>query len=69
MGAEENKAAVVEAIDAFNDVEDRRRYLEIHDPSVTAHGIGSDEPVDFAGVKQFYEMLWGAFPEDRKSVV
>ena len=63
MGAEENKAAVVDAIDAFNDVEARRRYLEIHDPSVTAHGLGSAEPVDFEGVTKFYEMLWGAFPD------
>jgi predicted ester cyclase len=63
MGVEENKAAVLEAIEAFNDVEDRRRYLEIHDSSVTAHGIGSDEPVDLEGVKLFYEMLWGAFPD------
>ena len=39
MGLEENKAAVVDAIEAFNDVESRREYLEIHDPSVTAHGL------------------------------
>ena len=28
MGLEENKAAVVEAIDTFNDPDARRRYLE-----------------------------------------
>ncbi len=63
MGLEENKAAVVDAIEAFNDVESRREYLEIHDPSVTAHGLGSEEPVGFDGVTQFYEMLWDAFPD------
>jgi steroid delta-isomerase-like uncharacterized protein len=63
MGVEENKAALGDSIDAFNNAEERERYLEIHDPSVTAHGLGSEEPVDFEGVKQFYEMLWGAFPD------
>src|ERR671915_1083025 len=68
MGVEENKAALAEAIDAFNDPENRRRYLEIHDPSVTAHGLGSDEPVDFEGVKQFYETVWDAFPDMKVTV-
>ena len=63
MGVEENKATLAESIAAFNDAEERGRYLEIHDPSVTAHGLGSEEPVDLEGVKQFYEMLWGAFPD------
>lgn len=63
MEAEENKATVVDAIDAFNDVEGRHRYLEIHDPSVAAYGLGSEEAVDLEGVKAFYETLWGAFPD------
>ena len=63
MGAEENKAAVVEAIAAFNAADNRRRYLDIHDPSVIAYGLGAEEQVDFEGVKQFYETLWGAFPD------
>jgi predicted ester cyclase len=63
MGVEENKAAVREAIDSFNNPETRRRYLEIHDASVTAHGLGSADPVDFAGVTQFYETVWSAFPD------
>ncbi len=63
MGAEENRAAVVDAIDAFNDVEGRHRYLEIHDSSVEAYGLGSEEAADLEGVKAFYETLWGAFPD------
>ena len=63
MGLDENKAAVVDAIDTFNDPDDRRKYLEVHDSSVTAHGLGSPEPVDFEGVTQFYETLWSAFPD------
>jgi steroid delta-isomerase-like uncharacterized protein len=63
MGVEENKVTVTEAIDAFNDLENRRKYLDVHDPSVTAHGLGSPEPVDFDGVVQFYETLWSAFPD------
>jgi predicted ester cyclase len=63
MGLEENKSAVVEAIDTFNDPDARRKYLEIHDSSVTAHGLGSADPVDFEGVTQFYETLWSAFPD------
>jgi predicted ester cyclase len=63
MGHEENKSAVVEAIENFNDPGARRKYLEVHDSSVTAHGLGSPEPVDFEGVTQFYETLWSAFPD------
>jgi predicted ester cyclase len=63
MGLEENKSAVVEAIDTFNDPDARRTYLEVHDSSVTAHGLGSPDPVDFEGVTQFYETLWSAFPD------
>jgi predicted ester cyclase len=64
MGVEENKATVAESIDRFNDPDARRKYLEIHDPSVTAHGLGSaGGPVDFEGVTQFYETLWSAFPD------
>jgi predicted ester cyclase len=63
MGAEENKSAVTQAIDTFNDPDARRKYLEVHDPSVTAHGLGSADPVNFAGVTQFYEALWSAFPD------
>jgi predicted ester cyclase len=68
MGLEENKAAVAEAIDAFNDPDARRRYLEIHDPSVTAYGLGSADPVDFEGVTQFYETLWSAFPDVQATI-
>jgi predicted ester cyclase len=63
MGLEENKSAVVDAISVFNDPDARREYLEVHDSSVTAHGLGSPEPVDFEGVNQFYETLWTAFPD------
>jgi predicted ester cyclase len=63
MGLEENKTAVIDAINTFNDPDARREYLEVHDSSVTAHGLGSPEPVDFEGVTQFYETLWSAFPD------
>jgi hypothetical protein len=63
MGVEENKSAVAEAIETFNDPDARREYLEIHDSSVSAHGLGSADPVDFEGVTQFYETLWSAFPD------
>jgi predicted ester cyclase len=63
MGHEENKSAVAEAIDAFNDPDARRTYLEAHDSSVTAYGLGTPDPVDFDGVTQFYETLWSAFPD------
>jgi predicted ester cyclase len=63
MGPEANKSAVVEAIDTFNDPDSRRKYLKVHDPSVTAHGLGASGPVDFEGVSQFYETLWSAFPD------
>ena len=68
MGAEENKAAVANAIAAFNDPDNRRRYLDIHEPSVIAYGLGAEERVDFEGVKQFYETLWGAFPDVKVTI-
>jgi predicted ester cyclase len=63
MGLEENKSAVAGAIDTFNDPDARRKYLEIHDSSVTAYGLGSPDPVEFEGVTLFYETLWSAFPD------
>ena len=63
MGVDENKAALAEAITAFNNVEGRHKYLEVHDTSVTAFGLPTPEPLDFDGVKQFYDGLWAAFPD------
>jgi hypothetical protein len=60
MGVEENKSAVAEAIETFNDPDARREYLEIHDSSVSAYGLGSADPVDFTfGVQNIYRFRDG----------
>jgi steroid delta-isomerase-like uncharacterized protein len=41
--------------------------MEIHDPSVTAHGM-ADEPLGLAELTQFYEGLWEAFPDVEATV-
>ena len=63
MSAKENLAALETAIAAWN-AGDRETYLEIYDPAVRHHGVGP-EPVDDAGNRAFYEILWSAFPGSR----
>ena len=62
MSVKENKSIRERAAEAFNDPNGRSRWLEAHDPSVIAHGVGPN-PVDREGLKQFYGGLWSAFPE------
>lgn len=61
MSVQENKEILREAAKAFNDPSRRSGWLEIHDSSVVAHGLGP-RPLDAEGVKQFYAGLWRAFP-------
>ncbi len=67
MSVEQNKDILRRAADAFNNAEDRSGWIDIHDPSVIAHGLGP-QPLDLAGVEQFYAGLWDAFPDLRITI-
>ena len=62
MSVEENKATLLRGAEAFNNAEDRSGWIDIHDLSVTAEGLGP-KPVDLEGLKGFYSGLWRAFPD------
>ena len=62
MSVEKHKAILMRGADAFNNQDDRSGWFDIHDPSVTAHGL-APEPLDFAGLERFYEGLWAGFPD------
>lgn len=62
MSVEQNKAILRRGAEAFNNRENRSGWFEIHDPSVVAHGL-APEPLDLAGMKQFYSGLWAGFPD------
>jgi steroid delta-isomerase-like uncharacterized protein len=64
MSVEQNKAILRSGAQAFNNAEDRTGWIDIHDPSVVAYGLGQ-QPLDLEGVKQFYSGLWDAFPDLR----
>ncbi len=61
MGAEDIKSVWLRGMEAFN-AADLSGWFEIHDPSVVAHGL-APEPLDFEGMKQFYETLFASFPD------
>jgi len=67
MSAKPNKAILQRGADGFNNRQDRSEWLEIHDPSVIAHGL-SNEPLDLNGLKKFYGGLWAAFPDLRITI-
>lgn len=62
MSIEQNKAILQGGAEAFNDAETRSGWIDIHDPSVVAHGL-APQPLDLEGVRQFYSGLWDAFPD------
>jgi len=62
MSVEQHTAILMHGAEAFNNQDDRSGWFEIHDPSVTAHGL-APEPLDFAGLKRFYSGLWSGFPD------
>lgn len=63
MGAQENRAAVERARAAFNDPARREEYLELYSAEAAFHGFPPDVPPTFEGIKAFYGVLWGSFPD------
>jgi steroid delta-isomerase-like uncharacterized protein len=60
MGVQENKQAVRDALDRFN-AGDLAGYMALYDDSAVTYGF-APEPLDLAGLRQFYEMIMSAFP-------
>ena len=45
MTVEQNKAALIRGAEAFNNLDDRSGWFDIHDPGVLAYGL-APEPLD-----------------------
>ena len=58
----DNKELLKKAAQAFNDIVDRSAWYDFHAESVQAFGLGP-AALDKAGLKNFYNALWGAFPD------
>lgn len=67
MSAKVNKATLRRAAEAFNSVQERSAWFDIHDPAVVAEGLGPNR-LDLDGLKKFYHGLWMAFPDLHISV-
>ncbi|GAA0941568.1 ester cyclase [Pseudonocardia zijingensis] len=66
MTAEQNRAVLSAAVAAWNKG-DGETYLELYDPSVRHHGLGSVS-FDQAANRAFYEGVWAAFPGSRLTI-
>ncbi|MBM3943911.1 MAG: ester cyclase [SAR202 cluster bacterium] len=65
MGIRENKAALLDSIEAFNDPKDRQRYFTaLYTPDAVIHSIPGYTP-DLDGFRKYYGRLWAAFPDMR----
>jgi steroid delta-isomerase-like uncharacterized protein len=67
MAVEQNKAALRAGAEAFNNLHDRSGWMDLHDASVVAHGLGPG-PLDLQALERFYAGLWAAFPDLEISV-
>jgi predicted ester cyclase len=61
MGVEENKAAVVRALEHFNAQDDR--YYEVYTDDVVAHGFPPEISPDLDGIRAMFGGMWVAFPD------
>jgi steroid delta-isomerase-like uncharacterized protein len=62
MSVTENEQLLKTAAKAFNHIEDRSGWIDVHAEAVRAHGLGP-APLDKAGLAGFYAALWGGFPD------
>jgi steroid delta-isomerase-like uncharacterized protein len=58
----DNKAILRRAAQNFSDPKARDQYLALYDSTIKLHGLGP-QPLDHAGVVQFYQGFWAAFPD------
>jgi steroid delta-isomerase-like uncharacterized protein len=67
MSIVDNKELLKKAAQAFNKIEDRSGWYDLHADSVQAHGLAPNA-LDKAGMKTFYTALWGGFPDLRINI-
>ena len=61
MAVEENKDAVLRAIELWNAKDDR--YYEVYTDDVVAHGFPPDVPPNIDGIRAMFGSMWVAFPD------
>ncbi|HDW3841014.1 TPA: ester cyclase [Raoultella ornithinolytica] len=62
MSVAEHKEILRKAMAAFNRIDDRSGWFDVHSESIRAHGL-APTALDKAGMKGFYSALWGGFPD------
>jgi steroid delta-isomerase-like uncharacterized protein len=67
MSVSDHKELLRKAAKAFNDIDDRSGWYDLHAESVRAHGLGP-AALDKAGLRSFYTGLWGGFPDLRINI-
>ena len=68
MPAQDNRAIVRDAIERFNDLDNRTGYFELYDPDIVLHGFPPGLAPGIEGVEQFYGAYWAAFPDVRVTI-
>jgi predicted ester cyclase len=61
MGLQENKDAVMQAIERWNAKDEQ--YYEIYTDDVVAHGFPPDVPPNIEGIRAMFGSMWVAFPD------
>lgn len=62
MTIADNKELLRKAAHAFNRIEDRSGWLDLHADGVQAFGL-APTALDKTGLRAFYAALWGGFPD------
>jgi predicted ester cyclase len=67
MPAEDNKAALAEAIQHWN-AGRYEEYLQFYAPDVILHGFAPGLPPGREGAKAFYSTVWAAYPNAQLTI-
>ncbi|MGD9711737.1 MAG: ester cyclase [Thermomicrobiales bacterium] len=68
MPADVNTVALREAVGSFNSKDDRERYFALYAEDALFHGYAPEDLHGTAAIRQFYDMVWSAFPDIHLSV-
>ena len=67
MNEEKNLSVLSRAIENFNNSVNRENYFDLYDSEIVLQGYAGVGP-GLANVKQFYQVLWIAFPDSHLTV-
>ena len=62
VSVSDNKELLRNAAVAFNNIADRSGWYDFHAASVQAYGL-APAALDLAGLREFYQTIWTAFPD------